>query len=209
VEESSKTRDYSSRYVGLISVVGVMAVVVWCFWWLRPTTTVMLVRHAERVPGSGNVNLSDEGRARAQALVAVANEAGVTAVYSTEWCRTAQTAQPLVLALGLPLHVLESADPQAGLGSCDPAISATMIAVPEEIATAAEVVQNVLDRHRGRTVLIVGHSDTVPPMVAVLGEGSFAPVEIAPTDFGRLFVVTARRLFVFKSARLIKARYGD
>ena len=48
-------------------------------------TVVLVVRHAEKAAESGDVPLSSEGAARAQALVAVAREAGVTGV-SGEVC---------------------------------------------------------------------------------------------------------------------------
>jgi hypothetical protein len=88
-------------------------------------------------------------------------------------------------------------------------VSAPLVDVPPEVVTTTEMVKYVLGEHRGRTVLIVGHSNTVPEMVAALGEGSFAPVAIGPDDFDKIFVVTVRRFPFFKSFRLIKARYGD
>ena len=44
-----------------------------------PATVVLLVRHAERAPGSGDVPISDAGQARAQALAEVGKGAGVSA----------------------------------------------------------------------------------------------------------------------------------
>lgn len=206
MERSIQRRGYRTFYIVLIATCIVL--VTWYFCVFNPPTTILLVRHAEKAPGSGNVNLSGAGQTRADALVNVANEAGVSAVYANEWCRTAQTAQPLVAALGLPLHVQQVAHPQAGLGGCNPGITAPVNNVPADVDTSPELVQHLLDEHRGQTVLIVGHSNTVPEMVEVLGGGAFSAVHIdEPTEFHKLFIVTVRRFFT--SPKLVKAQYGN
>ena len=70
--------------------------------------TVFLVRHAERAdttPGAArrwptDPDLSDAGRARAESLAAALKDAKITAIYTTEFKRTQQTAAPLAKALG-------------------------------------------------------------------------------------------------------------
>ena len=81
-------------YVISFLLVAIVIVVSWILCLANPTTTFLIVRHAERADASANTNLSQPGVERAAALAEVAREAGVTAVYSTDYCRTAQTAQP-------------------------------------------------------------------------------------------------------------------
>src|SRR3970282_3027810 len=66
-----------------------------------PATVVLLVRHAERAPGSGDVPISDVGRARALALAELGKTTGVSAIITTQLQRTRQTAEPLAEALGI------------------------------------------------------------------------------------------------------------
>ena len=76
-----------------------------------PSTVVLLVRHAERAPGTGDVPISDAGQARAAALADVGKVAGVSAIITTQFLRTQQTAAPLATALGLtPVVVGTGAD---------------------------------------------------------------------------------------------------
>lgn len=103
-------------------------------------TTVLVVRHAERANSSSTSPISDpEGKNRARALAHVASEAGVSAIYATEYLRTQQTAQPLADRLGLPIDT-SFADPSA-------------------------LAEKILSDHVGDTVLVVGHSNTVGPII--------------------------------------------
>ena len=80
------------------------------FYFLRPVTTVILVRHAEKniEPDNPNPDLSPEGRARAQELVHILGNTGVTAIYATQYGRTLQTVQPLADRLSLPVNRIDS-----------------------------------------------------------------------------------------------------
>src|SRR5207248_3230286 len=66
----------------------------------RAATTVILVRHAEKaaVPAD-DPGLTDAGQARAQALMAIARDAGVDAIITTQFKRTKETARPAAEAL--------------------------------------------------------------------------------------------------------------
>lgn len=103
-------------------------------------TTILLIRHAERDTMwlGTDMPLSPPGERRAQELARVLEEAGVTAIYVTKWRRNRETAIPLAAALGESLRVLEGRD------------------------FAAQA--HTLRAHRGGTVAVIGHSDTVPQL---------------------------------------------
>jgi Histidine phosphatase superfamily (branch 1) len=69
------------------------------------TTTIIMVRHAERDPGY-DPPLNTEGLARAQKLADVLGQNGVTAIYATDYERNRQTAAPLATKLGLTVGLI-------------------------------------------------------------------------------------------------------
>jgi phosphohistidine phosphatase SixA len=131
--------------------------------------TVFLVRHAERadtVTGGPAMmgtdpSLSDAGHARAAALTTVLKDAGLTAIFVTEYKRTQETAAPIAKALALTPLIVSSKDTQALL------------------AKLKDVTGNVL---------VVGHSNSVPEIIKGLGVGG-AP-SIADDQYDQLFIVT-------------------
>jgi phosphohistidine phosphatase SixA len=135
-----------------------------------PTTVVVLVRHAEKAAPTGDVALSPAGEARAAALAAALRDAGVQAVLTTQLRRTGQTAEPLAAAMGLTPEIV----PIGG-------------DAPEH---AARVAAAVRQRHQGHTVLVVGHSNTVPAIIAALG-GPRIP-DLCDSEYATLFVLVAR-----------------
>jgi broad specificity phosphatase PhoE len=145
-------------------------------------TTVLLVRHAEKAAEpAADPPLTPDGEARAQALVTVARDAGVTAIVTTQFQRTRLTAAPLAQALGITAEVVNAR------GTDHP----------------REVARLVLERHAGETVLVVGHSNTIPDIVAALGAPH--PGVIADSTHDNLFIVTVP---AEGKARLVRARYG-
>jgi hypothetical protein len=71
------------------------------------TTTVIVVRHAEKATGQGDdPHLSAAGEARARALARALEDAGITAVITTQWVRTAETAEPTARAVGVTPEVV-------------------------------------------------------------------------------------------------------
>jgi broad specificity phosphatase PhoE len=124
-------------------------------------TTLILVRHADR-EGATDA-LSAAGAARARELVHVGERLGLAAIYQSNTVRARDTASPLASALGLVPIERPAGDVQA-------------------------LVTEVLAEHRGQRVLIVGHGNTVPQIIAAAG-GPVLP-DIAHDEFDRLFVLT-------------------
>jgi len=133
---------------------------------------VIVVRHAERADGgagSGNAmtaspdpELSETGKVRAQKLAAMLGDAGVVAIYTTEFRRTKDTAAPLAAGTGVAAEV-----------------------VP---AREAEVLIEKIKAHKSGAVLVVGHSNTVPAIVKALGGSA---VTMADNEYDSLYVVAA------------------
>ena len=102
------------------------------------TTTIILIRHAERDPGA-DPPLNAEGQARAQILIDVLGENGVTAIYSPDVLRNRQTIDPLAAHLGITVQ------------PWSPAFYV------DTTAFADAVVNDILANNAGGTVLFVGN----------------------------------------------------
>lgn len=129
---------------------------------------VFVVRHAERadaVTGGQTMmatdpDLSDVGKARAESLAAALKDAGIKAIYTTEYKRTRQTAEPLAKTLGIEVTVVPARD---------------MAGLIEKVKAATA------------NVLVIGHSNTVGEVIARLGVTD--PVKLTDDDYDNLFVV--------------------
>lgn len=147
-----------------------------------PPTVVLLVRHAEKAAQPAqDPPLTEAGAARARALVQVARDAGVTAIITTQFERTRKTAEPTATALHITPEVVEAGP------------------VPQH---AKATVDRIL-AHGGGTVLVVGHSNTIPAIVGALGAPQ--PRELCDSEYDQLFVVI---LGDTGPPRLIRSRYG-
>ena len=144
------------------------------------SSVVVVVRHAETAGGGGDPILSDAGTARAYALANALKHAAVAAVYSTQYQRTRLTATPLADSLHLAVTAMTAANPmQAHID-----------------AIVAKVKEN-----EGKTVVVVGHSNTVPMIIRALGGPDIGA--IADTEYDNLFTLITDSTGV----RLIRSRY--
>lgn len=126
-------------------------------------TTIVLVRHAEKVDASDDPELSPAGRARAAALARALRDVPIAAVFTSQFRRTAETVAAVCRARGIAAKVVPAADSKA-------------------------LVAELKRGNAGGAVLVCGHSNTVPEILQGLGIAS--PPKIADDEFDRLFVVT-------------------
>jgi broad specificity phosphatase PhoE len=127
-------------------------------------TTFILVRHAEKdlTQSTNDPDLSAEGKARAAKLAEVLKQTDVTAIYSTPYKRTQQTVALLATEKSLSVQGYKAKN---------------------------EDVDAMLTQHAGGTVVIAGHSNTVPQFVNyLLGEEKYKILDDG--DYGNLIVVS-------------------
>ena len=129
---------------------------------------IFLVRHAERAAISGHVpsdtGLSAAGHERAEALARVLKDAQITAIYTTEYKRTRETAAPVAQSLGIQPEVIPGDDLRGLIAKL---------------------------KASSGNVLVVGHSNTLPQIISALGVSS--RVTVAESDYDNLFLVVLER----------------
>ncbi|MDP7294327.1 MAG: phosphoglycerate mutase family protein [Vicinamibacterales bacterium] len=136
---------------------------------------IFIVRHAERTDRSSDSTLSADGEARAERLARHLRDAGIDAIYSTSFRRTLGTAAPLSEALGLEVQTEPTLGPDP-MGSDD--------GVSRYIEG---LVARLGERHATDRVVVVGHSNTLPALLAALGHPE--EISIAGDEYDNLFVV--------------------
>ena len=129
------------------------------------TTTYYFIRHAEK-DRSDNFNedphLTEIGEMRANYWSSIFDNIPFDAVYSTDYKRTKETAQPTATKNNLELSIYS----------------------PDDIN-----LETFLDETKGKNILIVGHSNTTPYFVnAIIGEKKYSDME--DDNNGNLYIVT-------------------
>jgi phosphohistidine phosphatase SixA len=138
---------------------------------------VYLVRHAERAEdGTNDPPISSEGQARAALVATLLQDAGITHIHTTDFKRTRSTGAPTSEITGLGMELYD----------------------PRELAGFAERLRGIPGRH-----LVLGHSNTTPQMVEVLGGDPGTPIE--EMEYDRLYVVTLTEA----GASTVMLRFGS
>lgn len=128
----------------------------------QETRTVFLVRHAETASGAPDAGLSTAGQKRADCLARTMKEAGIKQIFVTDAKRTQETAAPLAAALKITPAIIPAKDPNT-------------------------LIRDLL-YSGGGNILVVGHSDTLPFVLARLKAGQVPA--IAENEYDRMFVTT-------------------
>jgi len=143
-------------------------------------TKVFIVRHAEKEPGRDPV-LTAAGNVRAGDLLRALNSKGIQKIYVSQFLRTQMTADSLRIQMGLDtVHYMAD--------------------------TLCDNLVNSIMQHRdfGKTILIIGHSNTIPQIIRKLGVKDYPYGDIPDNDFDDLFLITYKN----EKARVKKMKYG-
>lgn len=145
--------------------------------------TIVVVRHAEKADTTGNSALTAAGIARAEALRVALAAFPLQGIFVSEYRRTALTAAPTAAAMGL-----------------------TPVAVPiqgNKAAQATATAAAIRAMAPGSAALVVGHSNTVGPLIAALGGPEVSA--LCDGEHATLFLL---ELPADLPPRLLRASYG-
>ena len=126
---------------------------------------IFLVRHADRASSEPDSLLSQAGEQRAQCLASMLKDVNLKAIYTSEFKRTQQTAAPTAAEF----HLEPKAIPRANV---------------------SELVKDLKDT-KDFPILVVAHSETLPPIVQQLGAGTVSQ----PTmyEYDKLIVIPVHK----------------
>lgn len=145
---------------------------------IRVSAPVFVIRHLQKAEGA-DPSLTAEGHANAERLAAMLKDKGIKAIFATPTRRAMETGEPLAKAFGLTVTPYDPAN----VGALGAAVKAA-----------------------AGPVLIVGHSNTVPELVALFGGARPAP--IADDQYGTLFEVAPDGTVTSASVSLTSGERG-
>ena len=155
------------------------------FFESQATTTIIFFRHAEQTShDKSDSPLSEAGQRRVaeltRQLVDADVVAGIDAIYSTPYIRSLETARPLADQLDLPINSYAADDTE-------------------------EILDTILKNHKGKIILVIGHSNTIPVLIANLGASKKVPA-IAQYEFDNIYIIS---IPWFGKTKTIRLRIGE
>jgi len=127
----------------------------------QKTTTIYLIRHAEKQDDTKNTNLSPEGFERAENWKKYFEETQIDAFYSSGFQRARHTCQPMAFSRDIDISIYKN---------------------------HLMDLKKIINENKGKTVLIVGHSNRIPTFInTLLGEEKYS--EILEPEFGNLYII--------------------
>jgi broad specificity phosphatase PhoE len=157
--------------IGAMAIFSAAIFALWV-WFTANSTVVIVIRHAEKESVSApDPPLSAAGEARAALLARMFGQAGagrLDAIYITSALRNRMTAAPLAARLGIVPIVALADDPKA-------------------------FAHRIVRQNSGKRIMVIGHANTVPAIVAALSGRSDIP-QIEEKEFGTMYIVTVPRI---------------
>lgn len=148
-------------------------------------TTIFLVRHAEKDTMKSDPPLTAKGRERSVTLARLVRNAGISTVYTTQYIRTQQTVKPLCDSLDIRYTVMETKRDSLE-------------------RDARTLIDDILTHHRGASVLIAGHSNTIPLIIKTFGITE--AITINDDEYDNLFIVTIAHT---GEGSLVRLKFGN
>jgi broad specificity phosphatase PhoE len=126
------------------------------------TTTIIVFRHAEKDTAKLDPSLSKEGKTRAENLVLALRDFTPDAAYSTNYNRTRSTVAPLARKFNLEVQVYDARDQKS--------------------------FAEQLKAMTGKTIVVAGHSNTVPRLVNLLAGVDKYP-DLEDSVYNQIYIV--------------------
>ena len=143
-------------------------------------TRIFLVRHAEKETGKDPI-LTEKGMQRSGILMRILKDEHVNRIYVTQYRRTQLTADSLQKIMLIDtVHYLAD-------------------------TTGNDLVSKINEKKDwGKTILVVGHSNTIPVLIRKLGVNNYSVKVLPDSAFDNLFLITYKKHF----PKLRETKYG-
>jgi broad specificity phosphatase PhoE len=126
------------------------------------TREIYLTRHAEKqADGTADPSLTQKGKVRANTIAQLLKSKNITAIYSTKYKRTMQTAEASAKLFGYEIKTYD----------------------PRKLDIFAQQIKKL-----SGNILVVGHSNTTPDLVVYLGGDDKGKIE--ESEYDRLYQLT-------------------
>ncbi len=173
------------RRIQIIVIYTAIAVGLAWFFESQATTTIIFVRHVEEATEpAGDPGLTEAGVRRVseltRQLVDADVVAGINAIYTTPFRYARATAEPIAERLDLPIQTYDIADTEP-------------------------VLEEILDNHKGKIILVVAHDTTLPVLIANLGASKKVPL-LAEGEYDNIYIIS---IPWFGKTKTIRLRYGE
>ena len=184
-KDPDRRRARRWRRTQIIVIYTAIAIGLAWFFELQATTTIIFFRHAEQTShDEADPPLSEAGQRRVAELtrqfVDADVVAGIDAIYSTPYIRSLDTVRPLADQLDIPINTYAADDTE-------------------------EVLNTILKNHKGKIILVIGHSNTLPVLIANLGASKNVPA-IAQNEFDNIYIIS---IPWFGKTKTIRLRIGE
>jgi broad specificity phosphatase PhoE len=183
--DNDRRRRRRRRRIQVIIIYTAIAVGLAWFFESQATTTIIFIRHADKaaVP-TDDPGLSEAGQRRVaeltRQLIDADVVAGIDAIYATPYRRAQETVRPVADKLNLEINTYDAEDTEA-------------------------ILEQILKRHKGKIILVVGHSNTVPVLIANLGASKKVP-PIAEDEYDNIYIIS---IPWFGKTKTIRLRFGE
>ena len=138
-------------------------------WSQEPTTTIYLIRHAEKADASSDPDLSEAGKARAEKWAQYFKDKNIRIIYSTPYKRAMQTFIPISSTI-------------------DPIPGTVVEKTVRTYSPSALSLKEAAEKDSGKNILVVGHSNTIPGQInKLLGENKYP--DMKEDEFGNLYII--------------------
>lgn len=125
------------------------------------TTTLYLIRHAEKADSSSNPELSEDGIKRSVRWTKLFEKTQIDNFYTTLTRRTQMTCSTIATSKQKDITFYDA---------------------------ARFTLQEIVAKHPGKTILVVGHSNTIPQQInTFLGEEIYPQID--ENEFGNLYTI--------------------
>ena len=124
-------------------------------------TTLFLIRHAEKLDDTKNTTLSAEGFERAEFWKNYFKDTKIDSFYSSGFQRARRTCQPMAFERDQQVNIYKNHQMD---------------------------LKKIIEKNKGKTILIVGHSNRIPTFInTLLGQEKYP--EITEPEFGNLYII--------------------